>query len=183
MTEIDYKGSCFCGKIEFQLEGKPISNVFCHCPGCSLGVGVSPVHCVLVPDTNFRFIKGEEYVNIFDGSGPLRFGKCSECGANIFQYPEGAGFKACYPRMLHGYRNGTNNKLPEDLMPTAHVNYENRQMDYYDNLPKFDKFPPSPSDETTDDDTEPESLDEYETKEPSTSGSVISVSRKHWWDK
>jgi len=153
-------------------------NVFCHCPGCSLGVGVSPVHCLVVPDNNFKVTKGEEYVTIFDGTGSLRFGKCSECGAGIFQYPEGAGYRAGYPRMLHGYRKGLNNKLPEDLMPTAHINYENRQMDNYDDLPKFDVFPPPPPDETTDDETEPESFDEYETQVP-----VISASRKHWWDK
>jgi hypothetical protein len=38
---------------------------------------------------------------------------------------------------------GKNNTLPPNLKPTAHCNYENRGMDYNDELPKFAAFPPN----------------------------------------
>jgi hypothetical protein len=43
--------------------------------------------------------------------------------------------------MLKGYVNGKSSKLPADLMPTVHVNYENRTLDSHDDLPKFHDLP------------------------------------------
>jgi hypothetical protein len=34
-----YKGSCLCGKINLQLEGKPSINVLCHCQSCKRATG------------------------------------------------------------------------------------------------------------------------------------------------
>jgi hypothetical protein len=39
-------------------------------------------------------------------------------------------------------KTGKNNTLPANLKPSFHCNYENRGMDYHDELPKFAAFPP-----------------------------------------
>jgi hypothetical protein len=36
------------------------------------------------------------------------------------------------------------NNLPKELLPTAHMNYENRLMDVEDDLPKYTAFSSSP---------------------------------------
>ena len=45
--------------------------------------------------------------------------------------------------MFNGYVDGRCNKLPDNLKPTAHINYENRMWDFSDSLPKFAAFPPN----------------------------------------
>ena len=71
----------------------------------------------------------------------MRFCRCTECGSPVYQSPEGAPFRAFYPRSFDGYVNGKCNKLPVDLMPTIHINYENRMYDFNDDLPKFLVWP------------------------------------------
>ena len=39
---------------------------------------------------------------------------------------------------------GKSCRLPEELMPKAHLNYENRLMDANDDLPKYTAFQSSP---------------------------------------
>ena len=140
-----YTGQCYCGSCKFELTGEPIMNALCHCPWCSKGLGMCPVHLRLMADGNYK-ITGEEHIKVFKGNGKLRFGKCTKCGCSVYQGPEGANFKAFYPRMFDGYISGStgkSNKLPADLQHKLHVNYENRLWDWNDGKPKFAAFPPN----------------------------------------
>ena len=60
----------------------------------------------------------------------------------VYQHPEGADFRAVLPTNFH-IEDGVNCKLPKQYLPQIHVNYENRQYDAYDQLPKFKCFPPA----------------------------------------
>ena len=71
----------------------------------------------------------------------MRFYRCTECGGPVYQSPEGAPFRAFYPRLFDGYVNGKCNTLPKDLLPTIHINYENRLYDFNDDLPKYLVWP------------------------------------------
>lgn len=51
-----------------------------------------------------------------------------------------ANFRAVSPVMF----NLESPQLPKQLLPTMHMNYESRQFDWADNLPKFKCFPGSP---------------------------------------
>ena len=33
-TERSYKGSCFCGAVEFTVSGEPAAMGYCHCESC-----------------------------------------------------------------------------------------------------------------------------------------------------
>ena len=59
------------------------------------------------------------------------------------QGPEGAPFRAFYPRYFNGYIEGKSNALPEALTAKVHFNYENRMWDFNDDIPKFAAFPPN----------------------------------------
>ena len=139
---IDYTGACMCGEVEYTVKGAVKMNGFCHCRPCSMGIGVSPVHLVATAKAGFAITKGEDKTVVV-ASGNLKFTKCTACHTPVNQYPEGPDMVAAYPRMFKGYVDGKKNTFPADLMPTAHVNYENRQMDWADALPKFAAFPPN----------------------------------------
>eukprot|EP00658_Telonema_sp_P-2_P077642 TRINITY_DN706_c0_g1_i2.p2 TRINITY_DN706_c0_g1~~TRINITY_DN706_c0_g1_i2.p2 ORF type:complete len:108 (-),score=18.38 TRINITY_DN706_c0_g1_i2:84-407(-) len=93
-----------------------------------------------------RFTEGEEHVRVAKGYGRMTNAFCTECGAGVYQCPEGAGFRALFPPSLSFPENeGRDEKicqLPESLRPTRHVNYENRTHDAEDSLPKFLVFGP-----------------------------------------
>ena len=138
---IDYTGACMCGKVEYTVKGKVILNALCHCKPCSMGIGTSPVHLCLVGTAGVTITKGEDKTAEVPAGG-LSFTKCTACHTPVNMKAKGKDFIATYPRMLKGYVDGKKNTLPADLMPTMHLNYENRQMDWADALPKFTVFPP-----------------------------------------
>ena len=38
--------------------------------------------------------------------------------------------------------DGISGKIPDEYLPKVHINYENRQLDWMDDLPKFKCLPP-----------------------------------------
>jgi len=71
--------------------------------------------------------------------------------SHIYQHPGGEDFKdfrALFPVNFHIETDdsslpcGKSCKLPDELMPTNHINYENRVMDVHDALPKYTAFGP-----------------------------------------
>ena len=70
--------------------------------------------------------------------------------SHVYQAPEGAGFRAVFPVNFKIETDddtvpcGKSCKYPEELMPKAHMNYENRVLDVNDDLPKFTAFQSSP---------------------------------------
>mmetsp|Transcript_11404 Transcript_11404/g.32851 ORF Transcript_11404/g.32851 Transcript_11404/m.32851 type:complete len:160 (+) Transcript_11404:146-625(+) len=144
MTD-EWKGKCKCGCIEFELNGAPMMNVLCHCKNCTTGLGCGcSIHLYLAATSdNWSITKGEEHVKMFEGGGALRFWRCTECGSPVMQGPEGAPFRAFYPRTFEGYVDGKCNKIPDSLKPKMHINYENRAWDVNDDLPKYAAFPPN----------------------------------------
>jgi len=83
---------------------------------------------------------------------------CVECGSGVYQWNAGAvpGI-AFFPTTFKfedgesaahltredfvGKRKGKSYMLPEQLKPKIHCNYENRQWDWADAIPKFKDFP------------------------------------------
>mmetsp|Transcript_54015 Transcript_54015/g.157704 ORF Transcript_54015/g.157704 Transcript_54015/m.157704 type:complete len:157 (+) Transcript_54015:60-530(+) len=147
---MDLTGACNCSAVAFSAKGAPFCNVFCHCRACSRARGVSPVHLVAFEEPCFQITKGEEFVKVSKGLGRMTHAFCSECGAFIYQCPAGAGFRALMPTTFHietvdpSVPCGVSCKLPPELLPTAHVHYENRLMDACDDLPKYTAFTDSP---------------------------------------
>ena len=93
-------------------------------------------------DGQWKITEGEDKLKKFEGNGKLRVWKCWDCGAAVYQGPEGLPFRAFYPRYFNGYIEGKNNTLPDNFSAKQHCNYENRMWDFNDDLPKFAAFPP-----------------------------------------
>lgn len=71
---------------------------------------------------------------------------CTECGGGLWQSPQNADFRALFPVTFmietpdSSVSCGVSCKLPRELLPTCHVNYENRLFDWLDGLPKYKLF-------------------------------------------
>ena len=104
---------------------------------------MSPVHIMgIQPPEGVQVTKGAHMINVYEPeNGTLMHCTCKKCGGGIYYCPKGAPFRLVYPTNFH-IADGKNCKLPDDYLPTAHLNYENRLMDWHDPLPKFKTFPP-----------------------------------------
>ncbi|KAG1663374.1 hypothetical protein FOA52_007111 [Chlamydomonas sp. UWO 241] len=113
-------------------------NALCHCKNCSRARGVSPVHILGVsPVDALKIVEGEEHI-VTSGKAVTRC-FCSKCGTLIHQGPVTAPFRALMPATFQ-----IDGKLPVEMLPTAHVNYESRHWDVNDALPKYKEFPGGP---------------------------------------
>ena len=139
---IEENGACRCRSVKFKVDGKILMNALCHCKACSKNRGMSPVHLIAVtPPEAVQITEGKEFLRKFKGEGRMRHKFCSKCGVLVYQCPKKAPFRAILPTNFH-IEDGVSCKLPEKYMPRAHINYENRQYDWKDPLPKFKEFPP-----------------------------------------
>lgn len=150
-TTIDYAGTCYCGTVSFKASGPTLFNALCHCRVCSRGRGVGPVQLIGLPKECIVIVTGEDKLKDVPAPEELKSSFlntiCSNCGSTVYQSPKGAPFKAITPTTLKietvddSFPCGVSCKLPAELLPTAHINYENRLFDVNDDLIKFSSMP------------------------------------------
>ena len=126
-----YKGSCFCGAIEFEVIGAPAVMAYCHCNDCAAWAA-APINSFgfWTPD-NVRITKGEDNIGTFNKT-ETNFRKfCKTCGGHVICDLPGLNFVEVYP-----------NTVP-DLVhePTIHVHYGSKTISVHDGLPKFKDLP------------------------------------------
>ena len=148
---LNVTGTCFCGTVSFKADGPELFNCLCHCRVCSRARGVSPVQLIGVPTECLVIVTGEDKLKEVAAPDELKSSMvstaCANCGAIVFQGPKDAPFRAITPASLKiqvedaSFPCGVSCKLPADLLPSAHINYENRLYDYADDLPKFSSMP------------------------------------------
>merc|ERR1712141_533219 len=103
---------------------------------------MSPIHVIAVtPPESVQITEGTSFLQTAKGYGKMRHIFCAKCGSMIYQCPEGAQFRALMPTNFH-IEDGVSCKLPQKYLPKAHINYENRQYDWFDELPKYKTFMP-----------------------------------------
>ena len=140
--EIEEIGACHCRSVKFKITGTILMNVYCHCKACSHNRAMSPVHLIgISPVEGIEIIEGMKFLTTTKGYGKMRHTFCAKCGCMMYQHPDGAPFRAILPTNFH-FENGASCRLPDKYMPKSHINYENRQYDWNDELPKFKGFPP-----------------------------------------
>ena len=86
----NYKGSCFCGAVEFSLTGQPEAMAYCHCDSCRHW-SAGPVNAfTLWQPGNFKITKGAANIGVFDKiaatenkPGPSQRKWCKSCGGHV----------------------------------------------------------------------------------------------------
>ena len=134
-------GSCACGETQWEINS-PTDQwkvCYCHCRNCRLVTGGVFITGALVPRDSFEITKGKEKIIEYKCS-PEKFHayKCGSCFSPVYQRPVEIPVVNVYITCF----KENNCKTPSNpYKPTFHVNYENRVVDFPDDLPKFLNFP------------------------------------------
>lgn len=77
-------GSCLCGGITFELEGKLEPIQICHCGQCRKAQGSAFVTNIPIQESAFKLTSGDGLLSAFESSpGKQRF-FCSRCGSPVY---------------------------------------------------------------------------------------------------
>ena len=76
-------GSCLCGGIQFEINGKLYEPINCHCSMCRKAQGAAFRSRARVRSGDFRWIAGERLLTFFESSPGNHRGFCRVCGSPI----------------------------------------------------------------------------------------------------
>ena len=99
---MNYRGSCHCGRVAFEVEGEPGEVMDCNCSICSrLGSLLW-----FVPRDRLRLLTPEQDLATYTfGPGTIKHRFCANCGIHTFgegMDPAGAAMAAINVRCLEG---------------------------------------------------------------------------------
>jgi hypothetical protein len=126
-----YRGSCFCGDVEFTVTGEPAVMGYCHCNSCRQW-SAAPVNAfTLWQPEAVKFTKGEDKVGVYHKS-ELSYRKwCKSCGGHLLTVHPPWKLVDVYASVLSDF----------PYKPGLHVNYGNTVLRMHDGLPKLGDLP------------------------------------------
>ena len=133
MTRIS--GRCYCGAVQYRLDGALGPLVNCHCRYCRRAHGAAFATAAVVRSAELRITSGEAQVREY----PTREGSryfCARCAGRLFNRP------ASNPEITMLLVTTLDDE-PEQK-PVMHVNVESKAPWYeiLDRLPQFEGLPP-----------------------------------------
>jgi hypothetical protein len=126
-----YRGSCFCGAVQFTVTGEPAGMGYCHCSSCRHW-SAGPVNGFTLwnPDS-VRVTRGADNIGTYNKT-PMSYRKwCKTCGGHVFTEHPPLGLIDVYAAVIP--------ELP--FKPGLHVNYGEAVLHLRDGLLKFKDFP------------------------------------------
>ena len=126
-----YKGSCFCGTVEFTVSGEPAAVGYCHCGSCRLW-SAGPVNgfSLWSPDA-VKVTKGADRIGVHNKT-ELSYRKfCTTCGGHLFTAHPPWNLVDVYAAVIPDF----------PFQPTVHVHYQSTVLPMKDGLPKFRDIP------------------------------------------
>ncbi len=98
----NYKGSCHCGKVQFEAQGDITNAISCNCSICHRkGTVLS-----FVPEAQFKLISGSDALTDYQfGKKKIHHTFCSTCGVQPFgsgSAPDGTKMMALNVRCMDG---------------------------------------------------------------------------------
>ncbi|MES2823807.1 MAG: GFA family protein [Pseudomonadota bacterium] len=89
------KGSCLCGKIQFEIQALLPDLANCHCSMCQKFHGAAYATYGTVTPENFKWLAGEAMIKTYVSSATAERGFCSHCGSSIYYKlrKEGSGYE------------------------------------------------------------------------------------------
>jgi hypothetical protein len=134
------RGSCLCGAVAFEIEGRVTPIQLCHAKRCQRSTGSAFSPELAAPAERFRWLRGEENVTHYEAPllrepPPFRKSFCRTCGSPLPVLQPETGFVV----VLAG-------ALDDDpgVRPFRHIFLEQKAPWHAvgDALPKFDARPP-----------------------------------------
>ena len=126
-----WKGSCFCGEVEFTVSGEPIATGYCHCNSCRHWLG-APVNAFTLWDpAAINITKGADNIDTYNKTEQSYRKWCKSCGGHFISEHPGMGFTDVCASAIPDF----------ELNPSVHVNYQETVLRIKDGLPKLKDFP------------------------------------------
>jgi hypothetical protein len=131
-------GSCLCQGVAFEIDGKVIDLVYCHCAMCRKVHGSAFRARGKVLASEFRWTRGEALVRYYESSPGTHRSFCSVCGSNLVS-------KFDFNPKVLGVALGV---LDDDPIqrPICHVHVASKAPwhEITDDLPQYDEMPDGP---------------------------------------
>lgn len=129
--ERTYRGSCFCGTVEFRVTGEPVAMGFCHCDSCRRW-SAGPINGFTLWRPNaVTVVKGADQIATYNKTKHSARQWCKACGGHLFtDHP---------PWELTDVYAATIPAFP--FKPGVHVNYQDTVLHIHDGLPKLKDVP------------------------------------------
>ena len=131
MSETEYTGQCFCGKVEVRVVGQPAAMGYCHCESCRQW-SAGPVNAfTLWAPSAVTVTRGADQLASYSKK-PTSIRKwCKTCGGHVLTDHPTFGLVDVYAAVLPGLA----------FKPMLHVNYAETVLHLHDGLPKQKDFP------------------------------------------
>jgi len=126
-----FKGSCFCGAVQFTVSGDPEGMGYCHCDSCRHW-SASPVNAfTLWKPEAVKVTSGEDNIGTYNKTQESSRSWCKTCGGHIFTEHPTMGLIDVYAAVIPD--------LPFE--PGVHVHYQATVLHIKDGLPKMKDMP------------------------------------------
>lgn len=127
----DYKGSCFCGTVQFTVSGDPVGMGYCHCDSCR-SWSAGPVNAfTLWKPSAVEVTRGADKIGTYNKT-PHSYRKwCKDCGGHVFTEHPGMGLTDVYAAAIPDF----------SFQPGIHVHYGETRLQMKDGLPKMKDLP------------------------------------------
>jgi len=126
-----YKGSCFCGAVQFTVGDEPAAMGYCHCESCR-SWSAAPVNAfTLWKPEAVQVTRGADNIGTYNKTPHSHRKWCKTCGGHIFTEHPGMGLTDVYAAVIPDF----------PYHAGVHVNYQETTLRIRDGLPKMKDVP------------------------------------------
>ena len=137
MSDRKTTGSCFCGKVSYEISGNLGIFQYCHCSRCRKFTGSAFASNIFVMPDDFKWLDGEEYVGRYEPDDAKYFATCfcKNCGSSL-PWLDKTGSTVIVPA-------GTLNDDPV-IRPMQNIFCDSNALWYIEpnTLPQYEALPP-----------------------------------------
>ena len=130
-TSTAYKGSCFCGAVQFTVTGKPAMQGYCHCESCRTWAAAPANAFTLWDPKSVSVTQGSDNIATFNKTANSERCWCKVCGGHLFSRHPTMELTDVYAAVIPDF----------PFKPGMHVHYQEATLHIYDGLPKMRDLP------------------------------------------
>ena len=131
MSDKMYSGSCFCGAVQFTVQGEPAAMGYCHCDSCRHW-SAGPVNAfTLWNPQSVKIMRGADNIGTYNKTPASARKWCKSCGGHIFTDHPHWNLIDVYAAVIDDF----------PYKPGLHVHYQETVLPIKDGLPKMKDVP------------------------------------------